>query len=324
MSERKMISVDDIAIDTTQSRRGFWEGDELDQRLVGSIKGIGLIHDIIVRPTDTEKYGGRTEKPYALIAGSRRFHALIEAGKYEVPCKVVELSDIEAIALSFSENIGRKNLTEYEKMITIVTWSELLKRTGKEESEAITEISELAFGGNKARLGKILRTASLPKELQILIKRPEERTEQEVHILEQRKIKPDFKMNFDTLEVVSGIIEHLGEFSPLEKIEKIFGLISDEELGLQEMKTWRKQYEVLGNIRDKLKEGKTFEIVMTELKQDIKMFTIARIKAVRINIPDEYDLWHKRACSRAGLTGEDLVRRVYFDWLEREAKRSGW
>lgn len=322
MSTKKMIGVDDIAIDTTQSRRGSWEGDELDERLVDSIKGIGLIHDIIVRPTTTDKYGGETEKPYAIVAGSRRLKAMIQAGKYNVPCKVLELSDIEAIAMSFSENIGRKNLTEYEKMITIITWMELLKKTGKKEKEATKEIASIIFGGNESRLYGILQTAGLPKQLQILIKEPKDRTEEEKHILEEHNISPEFKMNFMTLSVLKSISDQL-ELPSLKKTETIFSMLSDEDLGLQK-ETWLKQYEILSDIRDKLREGKAFTIVMNELKEDMKIFTIPRVKAVRIKIPDEYDLWHNRACSRAGLTGEDLVRRVYLDWLEREAKRSGW
>lgn len=322
MSEKKMIAVDDIAIDTTQSRRGSWEGDELDKRLVDSIKGIGLIYDIIVRPTTTDKYEGETEKPYALVAGSRRLKAMIQAGKYKVPCKVLELSDIEAIAMSFSENVGRKNLTEYEKMVTIITWMELLKRAGKKEKEAVKEIASISFGGNESHIYAILQTAGLPKQLQILIKEPRERTEEEKHILKEHDIEPEFKMNFMTLSVLKAISDKL-ELPSLKKAETIFGMLGDEDLGLQ-AKTWHKQYEILGDIRDRLKEGKAFAIVMNELKDDMKIFTIARVKAIRIKIPNEYDLWHKRACSRAGLSGEDLVRRIYLDWLEREAKRSGW
>lgn len=324
MSETKMIPVDDITIDTTQSRKGFWEGDELDQRLVESIKGIGLIHDIIVRPTKTEKYGGETDKPYALVAGSRRFHAMIEAGKYEVPSKVLELSDVEAIALSFSENIGRKDLTEYDKMISIVTWSELLKRTGKMEKEALKEIADKSFGGYINRVYRILRTAGLPKELQILIKAPKERTEEERHILEEHGIKPEFKMNFRTLDAVESIFSGMGEMPISDKTEKLFEMLADEELGIQKVETWMQQYEILANIRDKLSEGKTFDIVINELKDEMKIFTMVRPKAVQFKIPEEYSLWHRRACNRSRVSGAELVRMVYFDWLESEAKKAGW
>lgn len=323
MSERKMIPVDDITMDTTQSRRGLWEGDALDQRLVDSIQGIGLIHDIVVRPTNTEKYGGETEKPYALIAGSRRYHAMIQAGIYEVPCRVLELSDIEAIAMSFSENIGRKDLTEYDKMISIVTWLELLKAAGRSETEAVKEIAKMSFAGETSDVYRILQTARLPKELQILIKEPKERTEEEKHILKEHDIKPDFKMNFKTLGAVKGITDYLTELSPSERAEKIFGIIKDFDFEDESM-IWPKQYEVLGSIRNRLREGKTFDIVINEVKEDMKVFTMVKPKNVTIKIPDEYVMWHKRACNRARVSGAELLRRVYFEWLEREAKKSGW
>jgi len=325
MSQRViMIPADDIIIDTTQSRRGGWEGDELDQRLIESIQGIGLIHDCIVRPTQSKKYGGKTDKPYALVAGSRRFHALIEAGKYEIPCKIMELSDLEAVALSFSENIGRKELTGLEKMLSIVTWFEMLKLTDKSETEAIQEIAEKAFGGQQGRVRRMLYVARLPKEFHILIKEPEDRTEEEKHILEDRGIKPDFSMNFDTLSVVDSIFTGMGEIPVSVKAEKLFEILVDEELGIQKAETWRKQYEILANIRDKLKEGKTFEIVMNEVKKELRLFSMTKPKTVAIKIPDVYISWHSRACNRARIGGAELVRKVYFEWLKREAEKEGW
>ena len=99
--EIKNIPVDDIAIDETQARQGdIWFEDEQDKKLSDSITGIGLIHYVIVRPTNSEKYKGNIKKPYILVAGSRRLNVLIRAGVTEIPCKVMDLTDIEAISLS--------------------------------------------------------------------------------------------------------------------------------------------------------------------------------------------------------------------------------
>ena len=163
MIETKMISIDDIALDTTQARGGEWNEDEKDTTLINSIKGIGLIYNIIVRPTNSEKYGGKINKPYIIVAGWRRLNALIRAGYSEVPCKVLELSDTDATAMSFSENIGRKDLTESQKMIAVINWLELLIGTkyteGKDEerrAKAIREIADTAFGGNAVQIYQIL------------------------------------------------------------------------------------------------------------------------------------------------------------------------
>lgn len=353
MSEVKKIPVDDIAIDTTQARRGGWDDDEKDKTLIDSIKGIGLIYDIIVRPTNSEKYGGKTDKPYALIAGSRRLNALIRAGITDIPCKIMDLTDTEAIAMSFSENIGRKNLTEFQKMITILTWIDLLIETKYTEEEiiktinmielkkkftekeidekinqkrktmAVNEIAYICFGGKDSQIYRILHTAKLPKKLQILIKKPEERTEAEKLLLKEYDIKPDFKMNFHTLGVVEKIFDHLGGIPLEEKIEKVFEIIKDFSL---EEETWRKQYEILGSIRDKLKEEKTFEIVMNEVREEhnIHTPTMSQIPSVAFKLPAEYGLWHTNALNRANMKTAELVRTIYLEWLEREAKREGW
>lgn len=124
--EKKMISVNDIGIDTTQSRHGEWENDELDLQLMGSVEEIGLIYDIMVRPTDSVKYGGEHDKPYVCVAGSRRFHSMIATGHIEVPCVVRDLNDIEAVEISLSENIGRKDLTDYQEQRAVNLWYKML------------------------------------------------------------------------------------------------------------------------------------------------------------------------------------------------------
>ncbi|TKJ19945.1 MAG: hypothetical protein CEE43_13780 [Promethearchaeota archaeon Loki_b32] len=328
----KMISIDDIAIDTTQARGGEWIEDEKDEELINSIKGIGLIYNIIVRSTNSEKYGGNTDKPYAIVAGWRRFNALIRAGYSEVPCKILELSDPDAIAMSFSENIGRKDLTESQKMISVLNWLEILineKYTEGTEEErkknAKKEIADKCYKGNTTYINKILTVEKLPKELQILIKKPEERTDAERLILEQYDIKPDFKMNFQTLSIIKKITDHLGEIPPSEKVDKIFEMIQD--FSLDKEKPWKEQEIILRDIRDKLKDKeKTFEIVMKEVKEEhnIQTPTMSDIPSVAFKIPSEYNYWHRTALSRAHMKTAQLVRQVYIQWLEKEAKKEGW
>lgn len=315
MTEIQMIPVGDIAIDTAQSRRGHWEDDDVDQWLIDSIQGMGLIYEIIVRSTTTEKYGGTTKKPWACIVGSRRLNALIRAGKKEIACKVLDLTDIEAIAMSFSENIGRKNLTEYELMIALVTWRALLEREGRNEEQAVKEIADTAFGGKTGRIQKMLQVAQLPKRLQILIKEPRRRTKSEKHMLREHGIDSDFKMNFETLNVIGKINGELKaqKLSSSERVEKVLEIIREFSF---DGKTWLKQFEILGSIRDKLREGKIFDIVMREVKEGLKIFTVSRIREVRVKIPSDYELRHKEACARERKEGNQLVLDIYMMWLD--------
>ena len=72
----ELIDIDEIMIDPMQSRMGHWKDDEQDNALVDSMKGIGQIQDVVVRPLykPSATTGGEKYK-YGLVAGSRRFHS---------------------------------------------------------------------------------------------------------------------------------------------------------------------------------------------------------------------------------------------------------
>jgi len=83
----------------------FQPRDELEleglEALANSIKEIGLINPIIVKPHGDQ---------YRLIAGTRRFHAFKMLGKDSIPAKVVEEGDRESTLIQFSENFHRQDL----------------------------------------------------------------------------------------------------------------------------------------------------------------------------------------------------------------------
>jgi len=51
---------------------------------------------------------------YAIVAGSRRYHAAMEAGYETIPCKVIEPDDVDAAWKSLTENTDRRELSEQE------------------------------------------------------------------------------------------------------------------------------------------------------------------------------------------------------------------
>ncbi|MEM4417688.1 MAG: ParB/RepB/Spo0J family partition protein [Nitrososphaerota archaeon] len=75
--------------------------------LMESIKKVGLIHPLIVRP-------GRNGK-YRIICGSRRYHALMSLGIKEAACRVVDVNDLEAVRLSWDENEKAEKLSDSER-----------------------------------------------------------------------------------------------------------------------------------------------------------------------------------------------------------------
>lgn len=114
---RQQIPVEQLKIDSIQSRDQSWSGDGDDQQLIDSIKVHGLMQDLIVRPIDnrpdTDGNGGNNES-FAIVAGSRRYQAAMNAGYETIPCKVIEADTIKAAWTSLAENTDRKNLSEQE------------------------------------------------------------------------------------------------------------------------------------------------------------------------------------------------------------------
>ena len=232
MIRRAELPVEALTLDPMQSRERAWSGDELDQRLAKSIDDDGLFHDILVRPlgdvdysvdlgvttnteTDTDSHDSvdakENEKPgekaeYAIIAGSRRYHAAMEAGYETIPCKVFEASDLDAAWTSLTENTDRRELSEQEIAQQLKLIYELVRprddfhpdgdttesetdTSGGDHSRFETEREALEYlarrfrgndGDNAVKVvTEHLETAALPPILQSLFKDPENRSAQE-------------------------------------------------------------------------------------------------------------------------------------------------
>ncbi len=129
MFERRELPVEKLTVDAVQSRDESWIGDDEDRQLATSIENDGLLQDLIVRPIDevsltvgnhsattrTRSVGGNNDTAeYAIVAGSRRYHAAMEAGFERIPCKIVEADDLAAAVASLVENTDRRELSEQE------------------------------------------------------------------------------------------------------------------------------------------------------------------------------------------------------------------
>ncbi|MFC6722066.1 ParB N-terminal domain-containing protein [Halobacteriaceae archaeon SHR40] len=117
MIRSERIPVDDLVVDPVQAREEAWTNDETDRQLAASVAEEGLLQDLLVRPIE-QVIDGDTENisdaSYAIVAGSRRYHAAMDAGFEEVPCKVLEADDLDAAWTSLLENTDRKALSEQE------------------------------------------------------------------------------------------------------------------------------------------------------------------------------------------------------------------
>jgi len=92
--------------------------------LLPSIKSLGVLQPLLVRRTRGEERNSTTGRQksegYEIVAGQRRYHALLEIAKTEtpepVPCIVMqEGDDAKAIEASLAENIARLPMDEIDQ-----------------------------------------------------------------------------------------------------------------------------------------------------------------------------------------------------------------
>jgi len=78
--------------------------------LADSIKQVGLLEPILVRPLDDE---------YEVVVGERRYRASQQAGLQKVPAIIHNFTDEQVIELNLIENIQREDLSAVEKGNTL-------------------------------------------------------------------------------------------------------------------------------------------------------------------------------------------------------------
>lgn len=96
------IPINKLVISKFNIRREIGDISEL----VASIKELGVLEPIIVRP--------RGDK-YEIIVGRRRFEAAKQAGLKSIPAIIKEIDDTQALAVSLIENIQRGELSIREE-----------------------------------------------------------------------------------------------------------------------------------------------------------------------------------------------------------------
>ena len=133
--------------------------------LAASIKTVGVVQPIIVRPVS----GGH----YQVIAGERRWEASRSLGMATIPAIVRQVSNEQAMEMTIIENLQREDLNAMEQARAYerlgrefgLTQEQMAQRTGKERSsvanfmrllklpasvQSLVEKSQLSFGHAKA------------------------------------------------------------------------------------------------------------------------------------------------------------------------------
>ncbi|MFC8730953.1 ParB/RepB/Spo0J family partition protein [Luteimicrobium sp. NPDC057192] len=144
------LPVSSIRPNPRQPRTVFDEG-ELDE-LVGSIKEIGVLQPVVVRPA--------TEDPghYELIMGERRWRATQAAGLDTIPAIVRVTDDEDLLRDALLENLHRSALNPLEEA---AAYRQLLDDFGCTHDELATRISR-----SRPQISNTLRLLRLPPLVQ--------------------------------------------------------------------------------------------------------------------------------------------------------------
>ena len=146
------LPVDAIAPNAVNPRTVF-DADELAE-LVGSIKTVGLLQPVVVRPLGPGADGER----YELIMGERRWRAAQAAGLATIPAIVRETPDDAMLRDALLENLHRSQLNPLEEA---AAYSQLLKDFGATHEELAAKIHR-----SRPQISNTLRLLNLPPTVQ--------------------------------------------------------------------------------------------------------------------------------------------------------------
>lgn len=140
--------------------------DELMAQTVESIKQIGVVSPLIVRP-DPE--GG-----YEILSGHRRLHAAQLAGLETVPVIVKEMDDDAAIIFMVDSNLQRENILPSERAFSYKMKLEAMKHQGERRDLTSAQVGPKSWaaqvvaeeaGDSKSQVKRYIRLTNLIPEI---------------------------------------------------------------------------------------------------------------------------------------------------------------
>lgn len=168
-----LIDIDDLGIDTCNIREGKWDYDE---EFVRDIKENGILNPLLVRPATPE-----TGVKYAIVCGSRRYNAALEAGFTKVPCFIEEMDDVTALGRTVAENKHRTDIPAWRFGTIIGQMYRQIndKATDTEKVKVITTKTGLT----DKSIRRYLAVGLGPEEVIELMKKPEDRSSEAKELL---------------------------------------------------------------------------------------------------------------------------------------------
>ncbi|HEV7957106.1 MAG: chromosome partitioning protein ParB [Microbacteriaceae bacterium] len=147
------LSPSDIVPNAVQPRTVFGQ-EELDE-LVRSIREVGLLQPIVVRPIVDAVDGG---PQYELVMGERRLRASMILGLDTIPAVIKNTADDAMLRDALLENLHRANLNPLEEASA---YQQLLADFGITQDELASRI-----GRSRPQISNTLRLLRLPEAIQ--------------------------------------------------------------------------------------------------------------------------------------------------------------
>jgi ParB/RepB/Spo0J family partition protein len=138
------VSLHQVELSPNNPRKEF--NQAALEELAASIRSVGLIEPIVVRPIGPNRY--------ELVAGERRLRACKLAGKHSVHVRVAEMTDEQADEIRLIENLQRQDLSAieeangFQQMIAQhgYTQQQLAARLGKSQGHVANRLALLKLG----------------------------------------------------------------------------------------------------------------------------------------------------------------------------------
>ena len=154
----------DISVNRRQPRRTFAD-DEL-RELAASIKALGVVQPVVVRPLHTEGPAAAgvpapTGIRFELIAGERRLRAAKLAGLKYIPALVRPADEISSLEIALAENVAREDLNAIEEALAYAALADEFGITHERIAELV--------GRSRVSVTNLLRLLDLPDEVQAMV-----------------------------------------------------------------------------------------------------------------------------------------------------------
>jgi len=147
-----MLRLSEVEPDKNQPRRNFDEAALAE--LAASMTEHGVLQPIVVRPSPT--------RGYIIVAGERRWRAARMAGLTEIPARIRNISDTEAVELALIENLQREDLNPVEEAMG---YRQLMDRCQYTQEKAAERLAK-----SRSAVANSLRLLNLPENVLALLR----------------------------------------------------------------------------------------------------------------------------------------------------------